>query len=124
MDNALETTSPEQLLFVFAFLISGACGVAWLLRSNLPINYRSVASAILNSGLLGLIVSLLWYRSYHEAPYFLLGICGLAGIGGVATVEICSNFFTRILGKYLGTKFGVQLLSDKEEEPDGGDEAE
>jgi hypothetical protein len=79
-------------LYVFcsAFLISALGGFAGLLRSAQAVNTRTVLAATLYSGLMGLIIALLWYNHFEGLGnvYFLLGIAGLTGIGGVSFVDL------------------------------------
>lgn len=82
--------TPFQV-FASAVAIASFGGIAALLRSNQPLTTRTVLSATIYSGAAGLIIALLWFNSYGNQggnPYFLLGICGLAGIGGVDALEL------------------------------------
>lgn len=83
--------TPLQV-FASAFCVSSFAGLAALLRSDQPLTLRSFASATMYSGSMGLIIAFLWYKNYGEAgdPYFLLGVSGLAGIGGVTVVDLVS----------------------------------
>ena len=105
----------EDGVFLYAFAISAFCGIAWLLRSSQPINIRTFLSALLNSGMLGIVVALLWFQYYSESTYFLLGICGLAGIGGVTIVDKLSSVVTDIFAKILEKRLGIKLLDDSGE---------
>lgn len=77
-------------IFAAAFIIAGLGGVAALLRSARKLNGRAAAGAVLSSGLLGLTIALLWYNHFEGTQniYFLLGLCGLTGLGGVTAVDI------------------------------------
>lgn len=74
-------------VFISAFGVSSFAGLAALLRAGKQVNWVSVASAILNSGLLGLAIALLWYTKFQDNIYFLIGICVLAGLGGATMVD-------------------------------------
>lgn len=80
-----------------AFAISSLGGLAALLRSHKPLNLRTVLSALLYSGMMGLIIALMWYNVFagRENLYFLLGVSGLAGIGGVTVVDFIVQVFKR-----------------------------
>lgn len=84
-------------IFLAAFTISSLGGLAALLRSKRDITWRIGISASLYSGLMGLIIALLWYNYYDGDGnmYFLLGISGLAGIGGTTVVD----FIIQVLKK-------------------------
>lgn len=73
-------------LFTTAFVISALAGVAALLRSTKELTVRMVVSAILNSGALGLGLALLLFTYFKENTWFLLGLCILAGLGGMTVL--------------------------------------
>lgn len=73
-------------IFAAAFVLSALAGVAALLRSRSKATPKSIATASLNSGLLGLGVSLVWYER-SEDVYFLIGLCVLVGLGGQPTMN-------------------------------------
>lgn len=77
----------DILILVSAFLISACAGLASLLRSGSPLGGMRILSATLNSGLLGLGICLVWYSRFQDNLYFLVGVCVMAGLGGMATVE-------------------------------------
>ncbi len=55
----------------------------------------SVTSSLLNSGMLGLGIGLLWYTKFSDNLYFLVGICLMAGLGGMTTVEFFLAFIRK-----------------------------
>lgn len=113
LDN-LSVVEQQLVLFSLAFNLAGSSGVAWLLRSNRKITLRSFLGAFLNSGYGGLITVLLWYKSFSNDVPFLMGLCCLAGIGGLTTVELMTRTFHRVMVKYVEVRLGSE--SDKEEE--------
>lgn len=72
-----------------AFAISSLGGLAALLRSKHQLTWRSITSALLWSGLAGLLIALTWFNYYNDQGniYFLLAVSGLAGIGGTTVVD-------------------------------------
>lgn len=76
-------------VFLSAFAISSLGGLAALLRSNRELSLRAVVSAVLYSGIMGLIIALLWYNWFDGQGnlYFLLGVSGLAGVGGTTVLD-------------------------------------
>jgi len=82
----MDAISPTGV-FLSAFAVSALAGLAALLRSTNKLTVLAVISAILNSGLMGLGISLLWYTKFQDNIYFLIGICVLAGLGGMTTVD-------------------------------------
>lgn len=78
-------------VFASAFGVAAFAGLASLLRSGSKVTVLSVLSAFLNSGLVGLGISLLWYHKFQDNVYFLIGVCVLAGLGGATTVDAILN---------------------------------
>lgn len=74
-------------VFASAFFVSALAGLAAVLRSTAQLTTLGVTSNVLNSGLMGLGISLLWYTKFKDNVYLLIGICVLSGLGGVTTVE-------------------------------------
>jgi CHASE2 domain-containing sensor protein len=74
-------------VFVASFAVSAFAGVAALLREQTPLRAVLVVSASLNSGMLGLGVSLLWYAQFRENVYSLVGICVILGLTGNRALE-------------------------------------
>lgn len=87
--------STIQLLCT-AFVLSAIGGLASLLRSGNPLTYRAIFTAILYNGMMGLLIALVWWNYFHETNiYLLLGVSGLAGMGGVTVVD----FLIRVIKK-------------------------
>lgn len=100
--------TPFQVL-ASALAISSFAGLAALLRSKQPLTLRAVLSALCYSGAMGTIIAMLWMRRYGLAgdPYFLLGVAGLAGIGGVTVVD---------LAIIAAKRSGIKLVFSRERE--------
>jgi hypothetical protein len=90
-------------VFLAAFAVSALAGMANLLRGNVPVTLKAVASYSLNSGMLGLGVALLWYSQFRENIHFLVGLCVLAGLGGMATVDFATGGVRKLMGALLGS---------------------
>lgn len=101
----------EPFFFGSAFLIAAVAGVGCMLRSPQALNLRNCMSTILNSGTLGLIVALLLYDNHRDNLFLLLGGAGLAGIGGVAFVELVSRVLQATFVKYFDKKFGLSEIT-------------
>lgn len=101
-------------VFISAFMIAALGGLAGTLRSRRALSWRNVVSAALSTGLMGLTMALLWYNYFEGRRdiYFLLGICGLAGLGGVTAIDL----FNRI-----AKKGGIQIVISPQE--DKGDDS-
>jgi predicted membrane protein len=85
---------PTQLdplrIFASAFAVSSFAGLAALLRSGKSVSILSVCSAMLNTGMVGLAIALLWYTKFkgsEENIYFMIGLCVLAGLGGTTAID-------------------------------------
>jgi CHASE2 domain-containing sensor protein len=91
-------------VFVSAFGVSALAGLAALLRSDRHVDGQAVAAHTLNSGILGLGICLLWYSQFRENVHFLVGLCVLAGLGGMATVELVTDAVRQLLGRLLQKK--------------------
>lgn len=78
-----------KLTLSAAFAISSLGGLAAMLRSNKQLTTRVVLSALLYSGMMGLSIALLWYNYFDGSGniYFLLGVSGLAGVGGTTVLD-------------------------------------
>ncbi len=74
-------------VFLSAFGVSSFAGLAALLRAGKQVSLLSIFSAVLNSGMLGLAIALVWYTKFQDNIYFLIGICVLAGLGGATMVD-------------------------------------
>jgi hypothetical protein len=83
-----EKFNPIHIL-LSAFMLSSLGGLAALLRSRQELTWRQVFATLLYSGVTGLTIALLWYNYFDGAGniYFLLGVSGLAGIGGTTVVD-------------------------------------
>jgi hypothetical protein len=99
-------------VFLSAFGVSAFAGLAALLRPGKSVTFLAVASSMLYSGLMGLAISLIWYKYFcaQDNIYLLIGICVLAGLGG--------NSFTDFL-LYILKKGGVTIsvVRDVSDEP-------
>lgn len=61
---------------------------------------------------MGLIIGLLWYTEYGEKnPYLMLGVAGLAGIGGVTVIDLAV-----IAVKKSGISFKI-VRAEEEDKP-------
>lgn len=100
-------------VFLSAFGVSSFAGLAALLRAGRKITVGTVFSAMLNSGLLGLSIALLWYAKFQDNVYFLIGICVLAGLGGATMVD-----FVIEAVKKGGLSIGGISVAMKKDSPD------
>lgn len=120
-DNELLQPSFMKIICL-AFVFAGTAGVAWLLRSNRMITRRSFCSAFLNSGVGGAIVCSMWLKTYQDNVWFLLGVCGLIGVGGIETIEFMRKTFHGVMVKYVQTVYDVTAESAKKGEVEISDD--
>ena len=75
------------MVFASASVASGLAGVAAHLKNNTEIKRAAVITAFLNASMLGLAMSLVWFRSFKDNVYGLVGMCILMGLLGAAGQE-------------------------------------
>ena len=103
---------PEHLhalsVFASAFGVSACAGLATLLRFAKKLSKLSVLSALLNSGLLGLSIALIWYQNYRDEKnvYSLIGFCVLAGMGGSSVTDLAFSLLSGV---------GIRVLITRED---------
>lgn len=105
-------------VFLSAFGVSSFAGLAALLRAGKQVNGIAVLSAVLNSGMLGLCIALIWYNKFQDNIYFLIGICVLAGLGGATLVDFMVAAFKSGGLSIGGVRIGLDTdasLREKEE---------
>lgn len=98
-----------------SFTISSLGGLAALLRSHKDLSLRAVCAAMLYSGMMGIIIALLWYNVFSDKSnlYFLLGVSGLAGIGGTTVVDFIIQTIKN---------GGINISITQRTDPENGDE--
>lgn len=77
-------------VFAVTFSVSSIAGLAQLLRSGKELNRRAVSAAMLNSGIFGLVIAMVWWEKYAVEPagiWFLMGISAAAGLGGITLLD-------------------------------------
>jgi hypothetical protein len=84
-------------LHVVAFGVSALAGLAALLRSDTAMTRKTVAAHVLNAGVLGLGISLVWYSQFRDNVHLLVGLCVIVGLGGMSSVE----FFTNLARNFM-----------------------
>jgi hypothetical protein len=82
-------------LFLTAFGISALAGVAALLRTSQVLSARALVSAGLNAGAVGMGIALVLFTYFKDNTWFLLGVCLLAGLGGMT----CLGFILAVIQK-------------------------
>jgi hypothetical protein len=89
----------DHLLFVLIFGGGSLGGLAALLRGNHALTKRNVFSAMLNSGMMALVIALVWWSNYKDTNlFFLVGISILAGLGGATTLDFVTLYIRKRLG--------------------------
>lgn len=97
--------------FLICFAITAMAGVAAFLRSGKEVTVRGVISVILNTGIMGLGIALLLFNYFQDNAYFLVGLCILAGLGGMTLV----GFFLAIF-KQGGLQITLKPGSEEEQD--------
>ncbi len=97
--RALLRMSEEAfLLGILAFFGASLAGLAAHLRSGKELGWRAVTAAVLNSGLVGLIIFLIGFRVFHDDLAYLIGMSLLSGIGGATLLDFALQLVKRGLG--------------------------
>lgn len=78
----------SMLVCTLSAVVSGLAGAAALMRTEATFTSGRLMIVILNSALLGLGLSLVWWGSFSENPNILVGLCVLIGLGGQPTLEL------------------------------------
>ena len=106
------------LVVLSAFAISSFGGVAAALRSEEDLDWRRLIGAFMYSGAIGLVVCLCWYSFFdgQDNIMFLLGISGLAGIGGANILDILKLLWQGKIVIRITKKQEIGPGQDKESE--------
>lgn len=109
--------SPLQV-FGSCFAIASCAGLAALLRSRKQLTWRLITAAFLYSGLFGLVIGLIWYNycGGQDNVYFLIGVSGLAGLGGTSLLDFA------VQG--LANGFNIKITAERDAAAEGDDRAE
>lgn len=110
--RALLRLSEEAfLLGILAFLGASLAGLAAHLRSGKDLGWRAVIAALLNSGLVGLIIFLIGYRMFNDNIPYLIGMSLLSGIGGATLLD----FALQLVKRGLGIRISIDQSQQKKE---------
>lgn len=92
-------------VFLACFSVSSLAALSALLRSGKPLTWRNVISTMLYSGMFGLVIGLLWYNYFDGANnvFFLIGVSGLAGLGGNSLIEFIVGGIAHGFNVHLST---------------------
>src|SRR5688572_14619003 len=100
-----------MLVFAFASIASGLAGISAYLKSNPDPKIAPLVTSFMNSGLLGLAMSLIWLRSFSDNVYSLIGLCVLIGLLGASGQEFALSLLTK-----SGLTIDFRPKKDKDEE--------
>lgn len=81
--------------FFACFAIASAGGLAEKLRRGGKVTLRELFASALYSGLVGLVIGLMWNNYWEANPYFIIGVSGLAGLGGVSFLDVVVQLISR-----------------------------
>lgn len=110
----MKFTVAQIAVYLAAFGIASLGGLAALLRGKQELTVRNVLATILYSGVIGLIVALMWYNYFEGSDNipFLLAVSALAGIGGATVIDLIKVF--------LQGKLSVRITSIPDEDASDG----
>lgn len=105
-------------VFASCFCIASFAGLASLLRSKKQLTGRLLVSAFLYSGLFGLVIGLLWYNYFggQDNLYFLIGVSGLAGLGGTSLLDF--------VVQGVANGFNIKITAERGDDEEENDHAE
>lgn len=92
-----------------AFSVSSLAGLAAILRSGRRLSPRTIVSAVLNSGMLGLAIACTWYHYWPAHLWFILGVSILAGLGGLSLID----FVVQAI-RHGGVNIQIRLMPGEE----------
>lgn len=108
MDDDLTPLS----VFISCFSIAALCGFFTHLRSGAPLLAREVIAVTFYSGFIGLVIGLMWFRYFSPGNlYFLIGVSGLAGLGG-------TTMSAAIIKRLQKAAFNLPMDDDKDNDHD------
>lgn len=96
LDTALLPDNSVVLLHLFTFLLASLAGLAAIIRIQRKFTILSIFSAMLNSGLLGLSLSLIGYKYFKDNIEILVGGTIIIGLGGTAALETVINIVIEV----------------------------
>ena len=102
------------LLALVSFVLGAISGFGELVRSQLPLNLRVVCSYVLNSGLAGLAVMLLFFSQFGiESLAYTFFASIVAGWGGVKILDYLTLSLYKVLDWIVHLRIGSDVRSDK-----------
>lgn len=104
----------DHLILLAIFPVCSVAGLAALLRSDRSITKRAVWSAVLNSGLIGVVVAALLIHQYEMSP-MVIGASILAGLGGNVVWEAILEMGLSWLRMKAGQNGRWRSVEDKTE---------
>lgn len=114
-----------QLLVGLSFAVGALSGLAHLLQSKdldgkpVLLTIRVLLGAILNSGLFGMAIVLIWcYSGFAASTHwaFVLGLSALAGLGGQGAIDQSLKGLQRLLRAWILRT--AQNMSDDDDDDD------
>lgn len=106
-------------VFLSAFGVSSFAGLAALIRNGKRPTRMDIFSAMLNSGLIGLALAMLWFHKFQDNIYFLIGITILAGLGGATMVDFVLTLFRAYLGAAANVKIEEKPKAEEKKNGNG-----
>ncbi len=94
------------VLLIVLFFVNSVCGYAYLLKmQTVPMTRRNVAAAMLNSGLFGAAIFLMFEGYFTNNRGCLIGITVFSGLGGNPIMEAAFGLWRSGMVYFAKIKF-------------------
>ena len=120
-DKMKSLTDAVEYWFAFIFAGGSLGGLAALLRAGAALTCRTVVGAMLNSGLLALVIAFVLWKKYEGDGnlLFLAGVSIFAGLGGTTSYDFIKVYISKKLNIDITTHDDrMQNRADKKTEAD------
>lgn len=90
------TKDPSLWILLSCTTVSAMGGLAAMVKRGKRVSMFVIFSTTFYNAMAGLIIGLLWYNYFLNANnvYFLIGVSGAAGIGGVTILDVFLQMLT------------------------------
>lgn len=110
-----DSWSPLAIISIIIFPLTSLAGLANLMKSGKPLEWRAVFSVALNSGLLGVCIATgMIHKFGTESLMMIICISVMSGLGGNAMIDFALETFKSVVRASLKTKSDSKGKEDDE----------